>query len=62
MSIKRLFVFLNQAELRFELVNEGKAPREFFYGFLELMEKGYDVVRISNSFKPKNIFVIFKIF
>ena len=56
---KIICIFKSGRNLRFELVNKGKAPREFFYGFFELIEKGYNVVRISNSFKPKNIFGYF---
>ena len=56
---KIICIFKSGRNSRFELVNKGKAPREFFYGFLELIEKGYNVIRISNNFKPKNIFGYF---
>lgn len=31
------------------LVAQGKAPREFFYGVMELQERGYDIVQMSSA-------------
>lgn len=31
------------------LVAEGRAPREFFYGVMELQERGYDIEQISSA-------------
>lgn len=36
-------------EARRALVAEGQAPREFFYGVMELQERGYDIQQISSA-------------
>lgn len=36
-------------EARRALVAKGRAPREFFYGVMELQERGYDIEQISSA-------------
>lgn len=36
-------------EARRALVAEGRAPREFFYGVMELQERGYDIEQVSTA-------------
>ena len=36
-------------EARRALVAEGRAPRDFFYGVMELQERGYDIEQISSA-------------
>lgn len=35
-------------ETRRALVTEGRAPRDFFYGVMELQERGYDIMQVSS--------------
>ena len=36
-------------EARRSLIAEGRAPRDFFYGVLELQQRGYDIEQISSA-------------
>lgn len=36
-------------DARRTLIGEGRAPRDFFYGILELQERGYDIDQVSSA-------------
>ena len=54
--MKKIYCIYKQGrESRFKLIKRGQAPKEFFYGFFGLVDKGYQLVRLNNNFKSKNI-------
>ena len=56
--MKKKISFLYPGKSRFERLNctlKGKSPKEFYYGYLNLKEEGFNVSIIDTHTDPKNI-------
>ena len=53
---KKIFcIFKSGRNSRYDLINKGLAPREFFYGMYDLEKKGYNILRLTSEFETNKI-------